>query len=235
MVIRALISCLFILITTNVSACRLALIMALDVSSSVDEAEHLLQRQGTVNALISPNVQAAFFASQEPVALAVFEWSGRFNQTDLLNWTMISAPEDLVSAAERILSAPRSHNDFPTAMGHALGQASIRLANGPVCLDKTIDLAGDGINNDGYPPQSAYRAFPFEGVTVNGLVILDAQSKTDAELIPFYRNQVIRGPGAFIEIAEGFDDYAAALERKLVRELTSFAVGNLPAASRDQG
>ena len=70
--------------------CRLALALAVDISSSVDAAEDRLQRSGIVAALTSPEVEAAFFAGDLPVALAVYEWSGRYNQEIIVDWTMIS-------------------------------------------------------------------------------------------------------------------------------------------------
>ena len=97
--------------------CRLALVLALDVSSSVDAAEDRLQRGGLVSALTAPEVRAAFFASEDPVALAIYEWSGRYNQELLLDWTLIDSPARLLYAAETLARSPRSHNAFPTAMG----------------------------------------------------------------------------------------------------------------------
>lgn len=206
-------------------ACRLALVLAMDVSSSVDAAEDTLQRGGLAAALIAPDVQEAFFASPDPVALTVFEWSGRYNQEDLTGWVLIETPADLLAVAETIATSKRSHNDFPTAMGHALGHAAIRLQNGPACLFRTVDMAGDGVNNDGFGPADAYNAFPFANVTVNGLVVNAAEFEAETDLIPFYRDQVIRGPGAFLEIANGFDDYETAMRRKLIRELSAQVIG----------
>ncbi len=208
------------------SACRLALVLAMDVSSSVDADEDKLQRGGLAASLIAPDVQAAFFASPDPVALLVFEWSGRYNQQDLTDWVMIRTPADLLGVAETIASSKRSHNDFPTAMGHALGHAATRLRDAPACLFQTIDVAGDGENNDGFGPAEAYDAFPFANVTVNGLVINAAEFEAETELIPFYRDQVMRGPGAFIEIANGFEDYERAMTRKLIRELSAQILGH---------
>ena len=208
-------------------ACRLALVLAMDVSSSVDADEDALQRRGIASALIAPGVMEAFFVSPDPVALAVFEWSGRYNQEILLDWVLIETEADLLAAAERIGFSRRSHNDFPTAMGYALGFGATLLARGPDCMFRTIDMAGDGVNNDGFGPAEAYAAFPFDGVTVNGLVVNAADFEGEINLIPFFEQEVIRGPGAFIEIASGFEDYAAAMERKLIRELSALAVGSL--------
>ena len=223
------------LIAPPVQACRLALVLAMDVSSSVDAAEDKLQRGGLASALIDPDVQAAFFAGPDPVALLIFEWSGRYNQRDLIDWTMIATPADLISVSEDIANSVRSHNDFPTAMGHALGHAARRLQDGPACLFQTIDMAGDGANNDGFGPAEAYATFPFSGVTVNGLVINAAEFEAETELIPFYRDTVIRGPGSFIEIANGFEDYADAMRRKLIRELSTQILGQLPTSQSPRG
>lgn len=205
--------------------CRLALVLAVDVSSSVDTAEDRLQRSGLAAALIAPEVQEAFFVSDLPVALSVFEWSGRYNQALLLDWTLIQSTAHLQFAAERIAGSRRSHNDFPTAMGYALGYASGLFDEGPDCLFRTIDMAGDGVNNEGFPPQMAYTAFDFDGITVNGLVVNAADFEGELNLIDFFQQEVIRGPGAFIEIASGFDDYEDAMTRKLVREVGSLAIG----------
>ncbi len=208
--------------------CRLALVLALDVSSSVDAAEDQLQRGGVVAALISPDVEAAFFAADQPVALAVYEWSGRYNQEVLLDWTIIDSRAALVDAAEAIANSTRSHNDFPTAMGYALGYGANMLKRAPNCLRKTIDMAGDGQNNEGFEPSVAYREFPFDEVTVNGLVINAADYEGEVGLIAFYQGEVLHGPGAFMVIADGFEDYERAMRIKLERELSPIAIGALP-------
>ena len=212
------------------AACRLALVLAMDVSSSVDAAEDVLQRRGLAAALVDPQVTAAFFASDDPVALYVFEWSGRYNQTPLADWTLILSPADLSRLSAQIAGSRRSYNEFPTAMGYALGHAAGVLRDAPACLFQTIDMAGDGINNEGFGPAEAYAAFPFADVTVNGLVVNAADFEGEVGLISFYSTEVIRGPGAFIEIATSFDDYADAMRRKLIRELGVQMLGGVPAA-----
>ncbi|WP_413902741.1 DUF1194 domain-containing protein [Tateyamaria sp.] len=210
------------------AACRLALLLALDVSSSVDSDEDRLQRGGLVAALTSPQVRAAFFAVDAPVALAVYEWSGRYNQEVVLEWTLIDSPAALLSAAETIAASQRSHNEFPTAMGYALGYGAEMLRRAPNCLYQTIDMAGDGQNNEGFGPRLAYKEFAFQDVTVNGLVVNAAEFTSETQLIDFYRNEVLKGPGAFMEVAQGFEDYERAMRRKLERELTPPVIGALP-------
>ena len=194
----------------------------------MDAAEDQLQRGGLVSALTAPEVQAAFFASDAPVALAVFEWSGRYNQEIVLDWVLIDSPATLLSAAETVAASKRSHNEFPTAMGYALGYGAQMLARAPDCLQHTIDMAGDGQNNEGFGPQLAYREFAFDEVTVNGLVVNAAEFTSETMLIEFYRTEVLRGPGAFLEVAQGFEDYERAMRRKLERELRPPVLGAVP-------
>lgn len=208
-----------------VAACRLALVLALDVSSSVDANEDALQRGGLAAALRAPEVQAAFLANDDPVALAVFEWSGRYNQELVLDWLIIDSPAKLNLAAATVANSRRSHNEFPTAMGYALGYAAQLLQSGPTCAARTIDMAGDGQNNEGFGPRVAYREFPFAGVTVNGLVVNAAEFTSETQLIRYYELQVVRGPGAFIEVAQGFEDYERAMRRKLEREVSPPMIG----------
>lgn len=226
--IRALFAALiFAAAPAAASDCRLALVLAIDVSSSVDDKEDALQRAGLAAALIAPEVQRAFFSAPQPVALAVYEWSGRYNQQLLLDWQLISSPEHLLNVATTIGRSKRVHDDFPTSMGYALGFGAGVLSRGPNCLFRTIDMAGDGENNDGFGPSRAYIEFPFQGVTVNGLVVNAGDFEAEVDLIDYYATQVLHGPGAFLEVAQGFDDYERAMRRKLERELTVISIGAL--------
>jgi hypothetical protein len=214
-------------VAASAAGCRLALVLAMDVSSSVDAAEDRLQRGGMASALISDAVAKAFFASDLPVALAVYEWSGRYNQELILDWTVIDTQTDLLRAAETVATSRRSHNDFPTAMGYGLGYGAGLLERAPACLYQTLDMAGDGQNNEGFGPQAAYSEFPFAGVTVNGLVVNAADFEAETGLIAFYQAEVLHGPGAFMVVANGFHDYERAMRIKLERELTPPAIGLL--------
>lgn len=215
------------------AACRLALVLALDVSSSVDRQEDRLQRQGLAAALRDAEVRDAFLSGPGPVALHIYEWSGRSDQTVLLpEWRMIREAGDLDAVARVVEATTRGRADRPTALGHALGFAADLLARAPICDRATIDVSGDGINNEGYGPARAYALFPLDGVTVNGLAILTDEGGLD--LVPHYRTQLIRGPGAFVEVAAGFADFQRAMTRKLVRELTDLVLGDAGAVAVQQ-
>jgi hypothetical protein len=203
--------------------CRLALLLGLDVSASVDAAEYQRQLSGVASALITPEIVEAFLNGPGPVALSIYEWSGRFQQDVIVDWTLVTSEEDLTRIADRMARQVRRYEDFPTALGYALGFASTHFADAPPCLFQTLDISGDGQNNDGFPPGAAYAHFPFEGITVNGLAIGGASR----EIEQYYLQEVIRGPGAFVEYADGFDDFADAIRRKLERELRVMILGDL--------
>ena len=211
------------LVATQAEACRLALVLAMDVSTSVDAAEDQLQRQGLANALVSPDVQEAFFASTDPVALHAFEWSGRSHQTTVVDWTLINTPADLEAVAATLRASERSARGLPTAIGQALGYASVQLSRAPDCAYQTVDMAGDGPNNSGFGPLSVYATFPFDDVTVNGLII----TGSDPTALGYYESQVIHGFGAFVEVADGYSDFEDAMRRKLLRELSAQVIGHL--------
>ncbi|WP_235857868.1 DUF1194 domain-containing protein [Marimonas lutisalis] len=215
--------------------CRLALALALDVSSSVDAAEDALQRGGLAAALTAPEVVRAAFSSPRPVALAAYEWSGRGHQSIVLNWTLLHGPEDLAQAARVIADSRRAYDTFETAMGHALAFGAALLTRAPDCDFQTIDLSGDGRNNDGFGPRIAYTDPAFARITVNGLVINAADFEGELDLIDIFRREVLHGPGAFLEIAQGFDDFERAMRRKLERELRGQVIGVLPARQGPPG
>ena len=204
------------------AGCRLSLLLALDVSSSVDDGEYRLQKEGLVGALGDPDVRRALLDGG-PVALAVYEWSGRNQSTVILGWSLIDGPDAIDRAAGIILGTPRSFNRYPTAMGYALGFGATLMTRAPACDRRVIDVSGDGITNDGFRPQQAYDHYPFDGVVVNGLAVLGS----DPRVVDYYRGEVAHGPGAFVEIAEGYSDFRRAMTRKLFRELNDMIIGNL--------
>lgn len=207
------------------AACRLALALALDVSSSVDADEYVLQRNGVAAALLSEDVQGAILQDGGgAVALAVYEWSGRRQSVILQDWVMLNTASDIAQVADRLRRAERSYSRFPTALGYALGFGATLMRDAPRCERQVIDVSGDGITNDGFWPQMAYKHFPFENVTVNALAVLGA----DPAVVVHYEFEVLHGPGAFIETAQGYEGYEQAMTRKLYREIQDQIVGGLP-------
>jgi hypothetical protein len=204
--------------------CRLALVLGLDVSSSVDAGEYALQTEGLAAALTAPEVRAAFLAVPgQAVALKVFEWSGRLHQVVRQDWAVIATGGDLDRVAARLRSLPRSETSLPTALGSAMRYGGQALADGPRCFRATLDISGDGMSNDGIGPTVARDSDAFAGVTVNGLVV----GRNGAVLRSYYRQFVIHGPGAFVEVASDHGDFEHAMRRKLVRELAADHVSAL--------
>lgn len=200
--------------------CRLALLLALDVSSSVDESEHRLQQTGVASALNDPDIRRALLAGP-PVALAAYEWSGRHQNAVVLNWLMITDNTAIDRAIAAILSAPRSETRYPTAMGFALGYGATMMRQAPDCARRVIDLSGDGITNDGFGPELAYQHFPFAGITVNGLAVLGA----DRQVQDYFEDVVRHGDGAFVETSQGYAGFRKAMTRKLFREISDMIIG----------
>lgn len=196
----------------------------MDASSSVDGREDRLQRDGLAAALISNEVTAALLSQPGyEVALHVFEWSGREQQTTILEWTLLSSRADIERAAYVISASERQNNDFPTALGYALGHAAVAFQRAPYCERQVIDVSGDGKNNAGFGPEAAYQNFPLQDVTVNGLAIGGALE----DLPGYFRRSLINGPGAFVEVAENYNDFQIAMQRKLVRETGTPEIGLL--------
>lgn len=202
--------------------CRLALVLALDVSSSVSAAEYDLQRLGLAAALDDEDVRHAVLrGGQGYVALAVFEWSGFYQHKLHLDWTALRSNGDIDRAVVTLGAMSRSHDDFPTSIGHALAYAATLLERVQECDRKVIDVSGDGINNYGYGPEAAYRHFPLSDVTVNGLVILSHVTG----VAEYYYQHVLHGPDAFMVTANGFSEFRIAMARKLFREINDIMVG----------
>lgn len=228
---RALVAAaLFCLPAAPAPACRLALVLAMDISSSVDAGEDALQRGGLAAVLRDPEIRKAFLTEGEPVELAVFEWSGRYSQADILSWRRIESVADLDEAAAIIGNSVRSKADQPTAMGQALAHASDLLGQRPDCARHTIDVSGDGVNNEYLTPAQIYDSYPFQAVTVNGLLIDGGDYGDSPELLNFYTDHLRHGPGAFVEIAAGFDDFQRAFRIKLLRELQDRVIGSIRAS-----
>lgn len=206
-------------------ACRLALVLAIDVSTSVDQRDYTLQRNGLADAIRSPEVKEAFLSASLPVAIAAYEWSGQHNQRVILDWSLMTSSDDMEAAARRIESVDRYRSGFPTSIGHALSFGAEMLANAPRCRRQTMDLSGDGRNNDGYTPAVAYQATVFEGISVNALAI--GGSEPLDSLVRYFRENVIRGNGAFVEIARNHEEFEAAMRRKLVREVTTLVMSQV--------
>lgn len=195
--------------------CGLALVLAADVSSSIDAGEYYLQMNGLARAFRSRRLRDALLALKSDVVVAtVVQWSGYSHQTQDVPWTRLDSAGALTDFAAAIAKVPRGARDQPTALAKGL-EFSANLLHDMPCRRKVIDLSGDGITNWGVEPSYFAERGVFDGMTINGLVIKGA--KPDPE--PYYREHVARGPGAFVMIADGYEDYPEAILEKLLREI----------------
>lgn len=212
--------------------CRQALALGLDVSGSVDSREYRLQLDGLAGALTSDEVRRALLAMPvAPVELLVFEWSGPDHQGLVAPWSRIETDADIDILAARLRTHQRRPRDPSTAIGSALLAGAGFLGQRGGCWKRTLDISGDGKSNTGPQPGDISASAAVAPYTVNGLVIgADAPAQGDrrmvevGELVAYYEAYVISGPDSFVETALGFDDYEAAMQRKLLRELEGLAV-----------
>lgn len=196
--------------------CKLALALALDISSSVNDREYAIQRDGLARAFRTPAVIEAMLTPEGTgVAVAVYEWSGYNQQDVVIPWTLLDSEAAIRALADRLAAHRRPYSDLTTALGKAVEYGARLLGYAPRCARRVLDVSGDGENNDGAGP-GRYRAQgKLAGITINGLVITGAVP----DPVPYYREHVIQGPGAFLALARDYNDYPAVIIGKLLREM----------------
>ena len=195
----------------------LELILMVDGSGSIDANEFDLQRQGYIRALNDPRViDAISVGPNHRIALAYVEWSGPALQAVVAPWSAIATADDMNAFVQKLAETPRLLYGGGTAVGAAIfyGTASL-LGNGFDGRRLVIDVSGDGANRNGPPAELGRDQAVAQGMTVNGLPILEDEPGLDQ----YYERNVIGGPGAFSIPAKGFKDFATAIRMKLIREI----------------
>ncbi len=195
------------------SACDLALVLALDVSGSVDHEEYRIQADGLAAALRDGAVSDALVEAKAQVA--VVQWSGTGRQELSLDWVALEARPDVLALATRIETMPRPWRDYSTAIGQALEFAALQFNDVSQCKRRVIDVSGDGESNEGLPPVALHPDLRALGITVNALAI----EESEEGLTEWFREHVITGPGAFAVRASSFEDYPRRIQQKLLREV----------------
>ena len=206
----------------------LLLVLAADVSRSIDSEKFQLQRDGYAAAITDPRVLEAIKSGRTGrIGMSLVEWSGLSSQRVVIDWTAISDAESAKSFADRLLEAPRSFADR-TSISSAIEFAMGHLARAPFeSARHTIDVSGDGTNNSGGEVTQARDAAVAQGVTINGLVILSEtplawnpdHTNPAGGLENYYRTNVVGGPGAFVMAAQGFDSFGQAIVKKMIAEV----------------
>lgn len=205
----------------------LQLVLAVDVSRSIDDQEYELQKRGYAEAFEHPAVlQAIRSGKHRAIAVTLVEWAGAEHQQVQVPWVIIRDADDARDFFDRLMATPRAFWGW-TSISAAIDFSVGLLALCPHPADRrVIDVSGDGANNSGRPVHHARDEALAAGVIVNGLVIMNdrpppgiAHQRRDPPLDDFYREQVIGGPGAFLIAVDDFESFAHALRNKLIREI----------------
>ncbi|MDQ2954519.1 MAG: DUF1194 domain-containing protein [Pseudomonadota bacterium] len=206
----------------------LLLVLAADVSRSVDQPKFQLQREGYAAATSNPRVLEAISSGvNRRIAICFLEWSGIGAQKVVIDWMLIGDANAARHFGDQILEAPRSFADR-TSISGGIDFAFAQLERAPYeSQRRTIDVSGDGTNNSGRDVTTARDEALAKGVTINGLVILSERpipwnpehTNPPGGLANYYRDNVIGGPGAFVMVAENFNSFGQALISKLVAEI----------------
>lgn len=194
----------------------LELVLAVDVSSSVDAREYDLQVSGYVDAFRDPDIiNAIKRLKPRGVAITYVEWSSRFRQAQSVGWTHVHDAETSNQFADAIRRNASQLVASGTALGEAVLYSAELFANNGFAGDKlTIDVSADDRYNAGSSPIYARGIVVPKGITINGLAV-DATG----ELVTYFRENVIGGEGAFAMSANSYDDFGTAIKMKLLREL----------------
>ena len=195
----------------------LELLLAVDVSASVDAEEYVLQMQALAGAFRHPDVVSAIrgFAPRG-VAVALMQWAGQDEQVYAVPWSIVGDHATAAAFAERIDIVPRPRTFGGTAIGDALIAGLALLTENDIeAARHVIDVSGDGSTNQGTSPGPVRTYAASLSVTVNGLAILNEEP----DLMLYYRDRVIGGPGAFVLKADDYQDFNRAIQMKLIREI----------------
>jgi Protein of unknown function (DUF1194) len=195
----------------------LALVMAVDVSSSVNEERFSLQREGIANGLESKEILNAIAGGpHQTIELAIVEWSER--QYVVVDWTIIHGRADLDAVLHALRTNPRPQVGFRTNVAGGIVKAIALFDSAPLLADrKIIDVSGDGQQNDGkLAAEEARDSAVAKDITTNGLPIT---SGDEPEVDRWYKAHVVGGDGAFMVVANGHDGFSDAMRKKLSLEV----------------
>jgi hypothetical protein len=195
----------------------LALILAIDCSFSVDSREFELQMEGIGRAFMREDVKKAIASgARQKIAVAVVQWSDDRNQIVTLPWTIISSPGEADELGKVLAAMPRQLTEGGTSISAALAFSAPLFAAGPSAERLVIDVSTDGRNNSGPPVSPMRDRLVAQGITINGLTILNEWPTLDS----YFESNVAGGMGNFVMPAKDYEDYAEAIYRKLLREIT---------------
>jgi hypothetical protein len=201
------------------NAVDLAMVLAVDGSASVTYEEFGLIAGGMAAALREPPIIAGLLGGPAKASIcSLLLWSGAGAQEVLTDWTLIASEADARAFADQVDNMPRTVTPGQTAIGEALLAALTQFAHLPDTPARhVVNIIGDGRSNDGIAPGPIRDRMAAGGITINGLCILHEEP----DLLTSYTNEVIGGPGAFAEVCPDYPAFAAAMHRKLAREVNA--------------
>jgi len=208
------------------ASCGMALLLAMDVSGSVDASEYRLQVDGLAAALRDPEVTVALLKHR--AAVSVVQWSGLDEQQLSIPWRRMEEPAQIEDLAEAVETMRRAFWLGNTGVGDAISYSTAQFDDVTDCLLWVMDVSGDGDENVGFTVGTARREAMNRGIIINGLAI--EAPGTGRAITNFYRNWVVT-PGGFVETAVNHHDFARAIRYKLLRELVA-PVSSLPSGPR---
>ena len=202
------------------------LVLAVDVSYSMDPEEQRLQREGYIRAITSPDfLRAVASGAYGKIAIAYMQWASVTDQDVLLPWTVIDGPESARAVADRLSEAPYRRARRTSISGAIDKAMQMFVDNGFEGMRRVIDVSGDGTNNSGRPVIEARDEALRQGVTINGLPLLLRPSSWGfndiANLDEYYEDCVIGGVGAFSIPIKGREQFLEATRTKLIQEIAS--------------
>jgi hypothetical protein len=202
----------------------LKLVLATDVSGSINDEEFQLQREGTAEAFQDPNVVKAIQnGALGRIAVAMFDFSSPEYAKVLLDWHIIKDRASAEAFATLVRDAPRSPGRR-TSVSSALELGSTMIEateKDIVATRRVIDVSGDGPNNDGNPMRETHDRVIAQGIIVNGLPVMDDNANGYfPSLDKYYSACVAGGRGSFVVVARSFKDFGAAMRHKLILEIS---------------
>ncbi len=200
------------------------LVIATDVSLSINEEEAQLQREGIAEVFLDPDVVKAIKSGAlGRIAVAMLDWSSPNYDRVVLDWTFVEDEASATALAEKVRTIPRTPGTR-TSISGALERATLMLNESDgkiVATRKVIDVSGDGPNNDGTSLQHIHDTTANNGITVNGLPIMDENAEGYVpDLDQYYAACVVAGKGSFLIVVKKFKDFGAAMRHKLVLEIS---------------
>lgn len=213
----------------------LLLVLAADVSRSIDDAKFKLQRDGYAAAISDPAIVKAMqsVGPHRRIGLIFIEWAGVGETKIIVDWSSVGTPAEARIFADAVLAAPRPFYGR-TSIAGAIDVGMEQMQLSPYKSDRRIiDISGDGTNNSGREITAARDTATSQGIVINGIVILSAvplpfnpaHTHPPGGLLAYYENNVIGGPGSFALAADSFETFGQAMRTKLIKEIAGVSPG----------